>query len=41
MTIPVGQDIPERLLPSRACFRLLDWQISKVLSLFFKVLKNK
>jgi hypothetical protein len=24
MTIPVGRDIPDRLLPSIACFRLPD-----------------
>jgi hypothetical protein len=27
VTISVGQGIPDRLLPSRACFRLLDKQI--------------
>jgi hypothetical protein len=41
MTIPVGQGIPSRLLPSRACFRLPDAQIYKTIKMGTKNLKNK
>lgn len=39
VTISVGQGIPDRLLPSRACFRLLDKQIYE--HILYKVYRHK
>jgi len=39
VTISVGQGIPDRLLPSRACFRLLDKQI--YVHILYKVYGHK